>query len=392
MNKKLIAAAVAATVAPVAAQAQVSVYGRINNAVDIKDILPSENPKVAVAADGSTSDRDAADIPTGNESTTDVSGVASRFGVRYSGDIGGGMTALGRYEFATTTDKEGPGVNDTRIATVGVQGPFGTINVGNQWSAFFNTVGTHVSPTYSLGYYLYSSVAGMPFRASNTVKYSNNFGPLYVEIDARMNGSNEPGATAEKIRGDGFGLGVSMPVANNVSVALAFDAEDGDSDVTTDDTDRFGAAVKFSGPVEFALGYTNMAKDNCDISADDVDITGIYANAAGQINQQTRWFLSYSTADTAVAVNDVVVNGDVTCGSDGVSMDPNGAVTGTGTSGVHMAVAESDDIQDDATQVVMGLYYTLGGGLRMYYEGTMLDGGPSRWDGMRHLLGMRVDF
>ncbi|MDA7972707.1 MAG: hypothetical protein MPK10_09120, partial [Gammaproteobacteria bacterium] len=98
-----------------------------------------------------------------------------------------------------------------------------------------------------------------------------------------------------------------------------------------------------------------------------------YVNAAGQINQQTRWFLSYATADTAVAVGDEVAN----LGTDG---------------GARTAIADTDDILDDATQVVMGLYYTLGGGLRMYYEGTMLDGGPSRWDGMRHLLGMRVDF
>ena len=386
MNKKLIAAAVAATVAPVAAQAQVSVYGRINNAVDIKDILPAENPKNAIAADGSADARDAADIPTGNESTTDISGVASRFGVRYSGDIGGGMTALGRYEFATTTDKEGPGVNDTRIATVGLQGPFGTINVGNQWSAFFNTVGTHVSPTYSLGYYLYSSVAGMPFRASNTVKYSNNFGPLYAEIDARFNASNEDSAAAEKIRGDGFGVGISMPFANNMAFALAFDSEDGDSDISTDDESRAGFAVKYTGPVEFALGWTNHTKDNGEGAADDVDITGIYLNAAGQINQQTRWFLSYSTADTAVAVGDCIPDN-----TDSGTALATAAMAGC-AAGSRAAQADSDDIIDDATQVVMGLYYTLGGGLRMYYEGTMLDGGPSRWDGMRHLLGMRVDF
>ena len=311
------------------------------------------------------------------------------------------MTALGRYEFATTTDKEGPGVNDTRIATVGIQGPFGTLNLGNQWSAFFNTVGTHISPTYSLGYYLYSSVAGMPFRASNTAKYSNNFGPLYVELDARFNGSNEDAAAAEKIRGDGFGIGISMPFANNMAFALAFDAEDGDSDVSTDDTDRFGAAIKYTGPVTVALGYSNMAKDNCDVAFDDVDITGIYLNAAGNFNPQLRWFLGYSTADTAVGVGEVVANSENRCGSDGVTTgpldddgDPTDLTAGTGgaPAGAHLAAAESDDVVDDTTQVVMGLYYTLGGGLRMYYEGTMLDGGPSRWDGMRHLLGMRVDF
>ena len=57
MNKKLIAAAVsAAVVAPVAAYGDVTVYGRINNALDIDDI--SSKPD----ADGST----------------DISGVSSR--------------------------------------------------------------------------------------------------------------------------------------------------------------------------------------------------------------------------------------------------------------------------------------------------------------------------
>ena len=49
MNKKLIAAAVsAAVVAPVAAYGEVTVYGRINNAIDLNDI--SSKP----TADGTT--------------------------------------------------------------------------------------------------------------------------------------------------------------------------------------------------------------------------------------------------------------------------------------------------------------------------------------------------
>ena len=106
-----------------------------------------------------------------------ISGVSSRFGVKYSQEMGNGLTAHGKYEFSTTTDKEGAGINDTRVATVGLSGAFGRIDVGNQWSAYFDTFGTLVSPTYTLGYYLYSSVGGGPFRASNTIKYSNSFGP-----------------------------------------------------------------------------------------------------------------------------------------------------------------------------------------------------------------------
>ncbi|MDA7963025.1 MAG: porin, partial [Gammaproteobacteria bacterium] len=347
------AAAVAATVAPVAAQAQVSVYGRINNAVDIKDIRGEPAAKKSSADGGTTpgvarTAEEFAAFSTANPSTTDHSTVASRFGMRYSGDIGGGMTALARYEFATTTDKEGGGVEDTRIGTVGLQGPFGTINLGNQWSSFYNTVGTHISPTYSLGFYLYSSVAGMPFRGSNIAKYSNNFGPLYVEIDARFNGSKEgigdSNANVEKIAGDGFGVGISMPFANNMAFAAAFDAEDGDPDTSEDDEARAGWAVKYTGPVTLTLGWTNYTKDNTEVAADDTDITALYLNAAGNFNQQTRWYLGYSTADTAVAAGDMI---------------PDTMAEGN----VRAAEADTDDIVDDATQVVMGLYYTLGGGL-----------------------------
>ena len=105
MNKKLIAAAVsAAVVAPVAAYGDVTVYGRINNALDIDDI--SSKPD----ADGST----------------DISGVSSRFGIKYSQDMGNGLTASGQYEFSTSTDNEG-GINDGRVAPVGISGAFGSI-------------------------------------------------------------------------------------------------------------------------------------------------------------------------------------------------------------------------------------------------------------------------
>ena len=117
--------------------------------------------------------------------------------------MGNGLTAHGKYEFSTTTDKEGAGINDTRVATAGLSGAFGRIDVGNQWSAYFDTFGTLVSPTYTLGYYLYSSVGGGPFRASNTIKYSNSFGPLYLELDVRLNESAESGKSggnAEKLR------------------------------------------------------------------------------------------------------------------------------------------------------------------------------------------------
>ena len=209
MNKKLIAAAVSAVImAPVASQADVTVYARINNAIDLNNVKKDE------------------------DATTDISSVSSRFGIKGSGDIGNGLTAHGQYEFDVKTDREEAsagqgGVVDVRVASVGLSGPFGRIDVGNQWSAYFNTFGTLVSPTYTLGYYLYSSVGSGVYRTSNTIKYSNTFGPVTAQLDVRLNESKEGGDVAETLRGDGIGLGLSFAVTENITIAASFDSEGG---------------------------------------------------------------------------------------------------------------------------------------------------------------------
>ena len=178
MKKSLVAAAVSAAVMlPVGAQAEMTVYGRINNALVLED----------------TGD-------AGSDSTTDISGVASRFGVKASSDLGNGLTAHGRYEFGTTTDNGSGGITSTRIATAGISGGFGRVDVGNQWSAFYNTVGVDIDPTYSIG-----PVGGTPYRSPNTVKYSNSVGPLTLEADLRLDDTNlETG----NLSGNGGGIGV----------------------------------------------------------------------------------------------------------------------------------------------------------------------------------------
>ncbi|MGI9310808.1 MAG: porin [bacterium] len=422
MNKKLIAAAVsAAVVAPVASQADMTVYGRVNNAIDLNG-LSVDNP-VTAADEGA--------------SLTDVSNVSSRFGLKGNADIGNGLTAHGQYEFATVTDKEQPGIADIRVATVGVSGAFGRIDIGNQWSAYFNTFGTLVSPTYSLGYYLYSSVGGGPFRGSNTIKYSNSFGPLSAQLDIRLNDDKKLGSSienndnAEKIRGDGWGLGLSFAVNDNITIAAAYDedqrpdgsaitdialtADDvandgvvarfdnsgGDADDVTEatvdrDETRMGIAVKANfGSYWVSAGWQNREVDNSrDISlsgftnledsdattvladrtsvdgailenlSDDIDTTFIYGG--GSLGEKTSWLFGYSQADDDGSIPTWTDNDDV----------------------VHVYTGE----RDNSTQLTWGVYHNLGGGLKLYYEATDVDSENTAKDGARHLLGMRVDF
>ena len=321
MNKKLIAMAVASAVAaPVVASADVTVYGRINNAISIRD--------------------------SGATNNTDISNVSSRFGIRASADLGNGLTATGRYEFATRTDRELDNVADLRIGTVGLSGGFGSVTVGNQWSAFYDTVGTHIDPTYSLGYVLYSSVVAGPYRSSNTIKYSNSFGPVYLEADVRLNESGESSDVAERISGDGFGIGISVSATDNLTFAVALDSEEdttaGGVATPGTDTDRVGAAVKLSTGGFFAmLGYQETEEDG---------------GGTFEADQTQLW-----------------------------------VGTTLGSTTLMLGIGEATANNVDTEQVVVGVYHNLGGGLKLYYEGTDVDRDAGD-DLTIHYLGMRIDF
>jgi len=304
MNKKLIALAVGGVVSAPVAYADITAYGRINNAIDFSD------------------------------GDTDISTVASRFGFKGSGDIGNGLTAFGRYEFSTGTDKELPAVGDIRLAFVGLSGGFGSVSIGNQWSAFFNSVGTIVSPTFSLG-----AGSATPFRASNTIKYANSFGPVSLDVDVRLNDSDEDGDVAEGLNGNGYGIGLTINPTDFFTLALAIDSEEDIDEAGNDldDTDRTGIAATFSfGGFGINVGYQNDEQGDA-----ETDTTNL--------------FLSYGISQFKVLV-------------------------GFGTQ-------DNGDGDDNDTNFI-GLYYNLGGGLRLWLESNDSDEADDR----RTLLGARIDF
>ena len=341
MNKKVISTAVASALAvPAVASAQddgmtVQVYGRINNAISY--ISPEDG-----------------------QSEWGLHNTVSRLGVKASSDLGNGLTALGRYEFFTFTNREGNvcppegncrgGIQDTRLGYVGLSGAWGAVTIGNQWSAYYDTVGTYMDPTYSLGYYLYSSVGGGPYRSSNTIKYANSFGPAYIELDVRT-AFNNPGADTEKIGSDsgdgedidGLGLGVNFAIGEAFSIAGAIDQEKNAD--PADNTDRWGIAGKF--------------------------------NAAG-------WWasLGYQEIDDAASVKTKTISGYV------------GGTFGRTSVMLGYLRADRDNVGDDPDQWVLGVYHNMGGGFRLYYEGTNVNNRNTNigFDGNRHLFGMRFDF
>lgn len=327
LKKSAVSLAVAsALAAPMAMADGVSLYGRINNALDYRDI---DNPAPNVDAD------------------FDLRNVSSRLGVRASADLGNGLTAHGRYEFSTFTDREGQngggngGINDTRIGTVGLSGGFGRIDAGNQWSAFYNTVGTHLSPTYTLGYFLYSSVIGGPFRASNTIKYSNSAGPVSFEIDTRFareggtNNTEKLGQDQGEDFLDGFGIGGSWAITPMFKIAAAYDSEMRD---IGDNTDRIGVAGRVDwGNFYGAVGYQMTDNGNGGtVGGPTTEASQIQLWVGGALGANTSWNLGY----------------------------------GMGT--LESSVAGSMDVEP--TQINAGLYHKIGGGpLRAWGELVLFD-------------------
>src|SRR5690606_22919782 len=142
MKKSLIAAAVVAAL-PAFAQAQtnVTMYGIVDASVNAIDL--GDNSRTAMV------------VGTGTMST-------SRWGVRGSEDLGGGLKAVFQLEAEVGVDD---GAQDpqgfwARTAQVGLQGGFGTIKLGRGYTPAFRMVGTWDALSYGLFNNLLTSTVG----------------------------------------------------------------------------------------------------------------------------------------------------------------------------------------------------------------------------------------
>lgn len=224
MNKKLIAVAVAGLVAAPAVHAETTAYGSIRGLIDITN-------------------------PAGGASTTNLSDNGSRIGLKGSTDLGNGLTVSGRWEFGANADNADDGIEGTRLGWVGLSGGFGSITVGNQWSTYYNTIGTHISPTYFLG----QQFLGW-FRTANTIQYSNGFGPVSLSADVRVDEGQDG-------QGDGFAFGLTVTPMDNVTLGVSVDSTDAVAPAA--DTDLWGVAASVGfGSMTVSVGHENSETGN----------------------------------------------------------------------------------------------------------------------------------
>ena len=141
----------------------------------------------------------------------DVGGVVSRFGVRGSNDLGGGMEGFYQYE-AGINHNQGSHAG-TRLAHVGVRGAFGEIVAGTFWNNLygFSYSATDVALNYS-GWNLSSGNSGtdpkpLPNRINHAVQYTtpnlNGFqGAVLAVSDNSGTADSDPDTDGKQRRKD----------------------------------------------------------------------------------------------------------------------------------------------------------------------------------------------
>ena len=114
-----------------------------------------------------------------NEETSGLADRGSRWGIKGSSEIAEGLTAVYRYERSIdSTNAEDTG---GRLSYVGLSGNFGTITVGQVWSATYNSVGVITDNSGAFG------DSETDLRIGNAVSYSVSVGNLSLQADVVMN-------------------------------------------------------------------------------------------------------------------------------------------------------------------------------------------------------------
>lgn len=256
MNKKLIALAVAAAMAPMAAMAEVEVYGQANVSIDVAD-----NGAVTGAADS-------------DKNGINVSSNSSRIGFKANEDLGNGMSAIVVAEFAVAMDDNGGGIFSDRNTYVGIAGDFGTVIVGRVDTPY-------KSSTKAMGIFGdttadYRNVVGVQgaadTRADNAIAYLKtvndnvSFAVAYVP-DADDNDIDEGAVTAS------FNYNSDM-----IDVAVGYVAQDSFNATQNATGIRLGATYSVNDDINLSFVYDNVTMETIATGV-EVDIPSMYLAA-----------------------------------------------------------------------------------------------------------------
>lgn len=309
MKKKLVAVAVAGVLgAPLAAHAQtanVTLYGRLN--VDL-EFVRGETCASAGVPSGNTPCGPVNNQSTTNPTVTRLSTNSSRFGIRGTEALGGGLSAIFQIESSINADTNAGNLGG-RETFVGFQGSWGTFKMGHflmpldDMHPIFGNVPTYTTSILSTATLwaqgtLAKGDGGFDARLGNSLRYdSPSFGGFTFsgQVSTRdgsgTTGSNTGSHTEELRHAYVFG---ANGIYNNGPIQLGVGWEM-NKDVRGADLDDYDLTVTGAynfGVVRVAALYERLKYDvlSGDIKRDLWGLSGTIPMGPGT------WYLSYQWA------------------------------------------------------------------------------------------------
>jgi predicted porin len=245
-NQKLVLA-IACALATGGAMAQTSVqlYGIVDAGVEY----------LTNAATVGGSSENLFRMSTGNQS-------GSRFGLRGTEDLGGGLQAVMVLENGFDVDTGNMGQGGRlfgRQAYVGLQSGAGAVTLGRQQNSIYDLIIKYdpfsFSSRYSAG--MHDSI--LSGRADNAVKYTGTFGPLTATAFYSFGRNADGEAAGESKVSRNIGGGVAY-TAGPLGAGIAVDQYQGNTVATKDQSARrvaLGASYTM-GPVKGFVGYRHL--------------------------------------------------------------------------------------------------------------------------------------
>ncbi len=282
MKKSLIALATLGAFAGAAqAQSSVTLYGVVDANIEYVNHVGA----VPVAANNFNHG------PAHSVARLDAGGLSgSRWGLRGTEDLGGGLKAVFTLESGFSSDSgnlQQSGRLFGRQSFVGLESDsVGRLTFGRQYTSMFEALANFSPTSYSTQYEPVVLQQGPNYREDNTVKYTGKFGPIT--------------AAAHWSFGVGVALpatvGVATPIGGNGEVPGAFRRDTG-----------YGAAVAYgAGPFGAALVYDqwNPTIGTGNGAIKKASAAASYAFGPAKIMGGYRWGQQKNAADVLIQRDD----------------------------------------------------------------------------------------
>ena len=182
--------------------------------------------------------------------------AGSRFGVRGSSEVAEGLTA--NYNFEHKISSGNAGLPGGRLSYVGLSGGFGSLSIGQIWSASYNSVGAITDNSTFYG------SSGTSVRHGNVFSYAHSAGSVSFQVDLTSDGKHDSGGHIDK--GE-FGLTVGIGDLGKIAVAYT-NQKDKLTTVPADTSEEY-YVVNTAASADLKATYVKAKMISVEVAADD---------------------------------------------------------------------------------------------------------------------------